>query len=210
MAPSNANPKADQPNKRARKDMGGSGSKTKEKLFHPESRKAGQLERKKLRKQKLVVAKSHRTQAQTDRIDRFVFFYHALPLDVPCLTLAEIHELIRDVWVTRHDSAIAAEEAARRKGRPRSVREEKLRALRTAELEEYRTGLEIPDLTDAPTVEMFRKWENAEPGYLPILRLIRVSSTKPDEIIVSSQGFRAKELNNTVEEVDETSMDVEK
>ena len=73
--------------------------------------------------------------------DRFGFFLHALPPDVPALTLPQFHELITDLWLTRHDAAIQHEEATRRKGRPRSAREVALRELKLRDEDEYKSGL---------------------------------------------------------------------
>lgn len=142
------------------RSKGHSKPKPKEKLFHPQSRKAAQLERAHLRQHKLTSAKSKRGKVQNERSwsfrfpfsgdhhandmsvdDRFVFFHHALTSDVPSLTLPEIHDIIKDVWLHRHDVAIAEEAATRRKGEPRSSKEDKLLAAKEADKEEYRTGL---------------------------------------------------------------------
>ncbi|KAG9041276.1 hypothetical protein FS837_012475 [Tulasnella sp. UAMH 9824] len=179
---------------RATPSKGHSKPKPTEKLFHPQSRKAAQLERAHLRKHKLTSAKSKRGKVQNDRNDRFVFFHHALPSDVPALTLPEVHEIIKDVWLHRHDVAIAEEAATRRKGEPRSSKEDKLLAAKKADEEEYRTGLEIPDLTDPMTVELFRRWEDGDPNYLPLLRMIRVSSADPEKILITRKGKREEEL----------------
>ncbi|KAG8991024.1 hypothetical protein FRB90_001489 [Tulasnella sp. 427] len=128
--------------------------------------------------------------------DRFVFFHHALPPDVPALTLSEVHEIIRDVWLKRHDVAIAEEAATRRKGEPRSSKEDKLQAAKEAEAEEYRSGLEIPDLTDPMTVELFRRWEDGDPNYLPLLRMIKVSGSEPEKSVVVRKGRREEELES--------------
>ncbi|KAG8949863.1 hypothetical protein FRC04_008166 [Tulasnella sp. 424] len=179
---------------RATPSKGHSKPKPKEKLFHPQSRKAAQLERAHLRQHKLTSAKSKRGKVQNERNDRFVFFHHALTSDVPSLTLPEIHDIIKDVWLHRHDVAIAEEAATRRKGEPRSSKEDKLLAAKEADKEEYRTGLEIPDLTDPTTVELFRKWEDGDPNYLPLLRMIRVSSADHEKFVITRRGRREEEL----------------
>lgn len=133
----------------------------KEKIFHPGSRKAEQLARKALRKGKLGDLSSKRSQkhdtrgeschvphfsrAVADRhlcciVDFYGFFFHALP-EEGALTLPELHTLIRDVWLTRHDQELQQGRAVRRKGRPKSVREEKLEDIKLIEAEQYRTGI---------------------------------------------------------------------
>jgi translation machinery-associated protein 16 len=57
------------------------------------------------------------------------------------LTLPELHELVADVWLTRHDAELEEERAARRKGRPKSTKEQKLEQVQLREAEEYRTGM---------------------------------------------------------------------
>jgi translation machinery-associated protein 16 len=57
------------------------------------------------------------------------------------LTLSELHELVADIWLTRHDEELEEERAARRKGRPKSTKEQKLEQVQLREAEEYRTGM---------------------------------------------------------------------
>jgi hypothetical protein len=57
------------------------------------------------------------------------------------LTLPELHELVSDVWLTRHDAELEEEREARRKGRPKSTKEQKLEEGKLREAEEYRTGM---------------------------------------------------------------------
>lgn len=71
----------------------------------------------------------------------FNFFYHAMPPDREVLTLEELHEIIQDLWLTRHDVELEAEKVARRKGRPKSVNQIKLEEIKLRESEEYRTGM---------------------------------------------------------------------
>lgn len=131
----------------------------KEKINHPASRKAGQLARNSLRKGKLgnLASKSRQKQhslgayhlssseAVTDIhafiVDVYGFFYHAMPEDGSVLTLEALHSLVRDIWLTRHDLELEEERAARRKGRPKSVKEAKLEDINAREMDEYRTGM---------------------------------------------------------------------
>ena len=55
--------------------------------------------------------------------------------------MPELHELIADVWLARHDAELEEERAARRKGRLKSTKECRLEELKLREAEEYRTGL---------------------------------------------------------------------
>ena len=142
--------------------------------------------------------------------DFFGFFFHAIPEEHGnVLTLPELHELVADVWLTRHDAELEKERTARRKGRPKSTNERKLEEVKLREAEEYRTGIgekrlfllfgattvadvtlesEVPDLTHPENVALYRTWDQREVAFIQLLRFIRISSTKLDTAIVSKPG----------------------
>lgn len=105
------------------------------------------------------------------------------------LTLPELHELVADVWLTRNDAELEEERAERRKGRPKSTKECRLEELKLREVEEYRTGLEVPDLTHRENVALYRTWDQREVAFVQMLRFVRISSTKPELAVVSKQGM---------------------
>ncbi|KAF8518044.1 hypothetical protein BU17DRAFT_76307 [Hysterangium stoloniferum] len=160
----------------------------KEKLFHPQSRKAGQLERSQLRKAKLATAATKKGKKESAKIDKFVFFYHAIPPEAAAVTLEELHVIVQDIWLKRHDSELEKERSVRRKGRPKSSKQMLLEELLLRETEEYRTGLEVPDITHAPTVKLFRRWGQTGVGYLDLLRFIRINSEDPTSVVISRPG----------------------
>ncbi|KAI9440738.1 hypothetical protein H4582DRAFT_2074525 [Lactarius indigo] len=186
----------------------------KEKVFHPESRKAEQLARKQLRKTKLAGhatkrAKLHSAKGKSGSFfyilslssvapfeachaDFYGFFFHAIPEEEAerggVLTLPELHELVADVWLTRNDAELEEERASRRKGRPKSTKECRLEELRLREAEEYRTGLEVPDLTHRENIALYRTWDQREVAFVQMLRFIRISSTNPELASVSKPG----------------------
>ncbi|RDB23744.1 Translation machinery-associated protein 16 [Hypsizygus marmoreus] len=159
----------------------------KEKVFHPSSRKAGQLARNALRKGKLGNLAAKRGQKHHSLVDVYGFFYHALP-EEGVLTLPELHHIVQDVWLTRFDDELAQEKAARRKGRPKSTKEMKLEEIKLREQDEYRTGMEVPDLTHPATVEIFRRWDQKEVAFIQLLRFIRITSVEPQVVVVSRPG----------------------
>lgn len=73
--------------------------------------------------------------------DVYSFFYHAMPPDDGVLSLEEVHDIVKNIWLTRHDIELEAEQTARRKGRSKSVKELKLEEIKLREAEEYRTGM---------------------------------------------------------------------
>ncbi|KAG5653405.1 hypothetical protein H0H81_000692 [Sphagnurus paluster] len=175
----------------------------KEKIYHPSSRKAEQLARKALRKGKLGNLASKRdprlTLTQRHTVDVYGFFYHALPQE-GAMTLTELHHIVRDIWLTRFDQELEEEKAARRKGRPKSAKETRLQEIKLRETEEYRTGMEVPDLTHAATVEVFRRWDQKELAYIQLLRFIRITSTEPEVVVVSRPGKHASIIGALVSE----------
>ncbi|CCM02447.1 uncharacterized protein FIBRA_04546 [Fibroporia radiculosa] len=159
----------------------------KEKLFHPQSRKAEQLARVQNRKGKLAELAKARIEKQRLQADIHSFFYNSLQPE-GVLSLEELHAIVKDVWLARFDSDLEEERATRRKGRPKSAKEQRLEELKLREAEEYRTGLEVVDLTHPPNVKLFRRWDQKEVAFIQQLRLIRISSDSPDTIIVSRPG----------------------
>ena len=134
----------------------------------------------------------------------YSFFYHALPPEGE-LSLEELHFVVRDIWLALFDQEIEAEKASRRKGRPKSVKEQKLEEQKLRETEVYKTGMgecqflsqicrrsrptaEVVDLTHPTNVELFRKWDQKEAAYVQQLRFIRISSTYPETVVVSRPG----------------------
>lgn len=186
------------------------GKQKAEKIFHPESRKAGQMQREALRKAKLSEKLVKRGKKQMNLADRYAFFLHALPPDKAALTLAEIHDLVQSLWLTRHEQALEEEQTARRKGRPKSTKEQQLEEMKLQDAEEYRTGLDLPDLTDVANVALFRKWDGIDATYLRILHFIRICGDFPEITHVARIG-RDKSTGNLVKPHDEgdESMDVD-
>ncbi|TRM65345.1 hypothetical protein BD626DRAFT_488480 [Schizophyllum amplum] len=175
----------------------------KEKVFHPNSRKANQIARKALRKGKMGNLVVKRNTKQNSLLDFYTFLYEALP-EEGTLELDELHEVVRDGWLTRLDAELEEEQAARRKGRSKSTKEMKLEDLKLQESETYRTGMEVIDLTHARNVELFRKWDQKEVAYTGLLRFVRISSATPDTVILTRQGNHP-----LLQETPESGMDVD-
>lgn len=152
--------------------------------------------------------------------DLYSFFYHAVPPEGSALTLEDLHTIVKDVWLTRHDAELEEERAQRRKGRPKSTKEQKIEELKLRELEVYRTGLgtfsygstlfalshrpplEVIDLINPENVELFRRWDQTEVAYVEQLRFIRISSDSPQTFTVSRPGrhpaLKRVDMNDSV------------
>lgn len=163
------------------------GKPKKEKLFHPLSRKADQLVRAQHRKSKLQEQAKERIKKQSVEVDIYSFFYHAIPPE-GVLTLEDLHTIVRDVWLTRYDGVLEEEKAARRPGRPKSTKEQKIEELKLREAEEYRTGLEVIDLTEPANVALFKQWDQKSPSFIKQLRFVRICSSSPETIAVARWG----------------------
>lgn len=70
-----------------------------------------------------------------------MFWFHALPPDVDAISLEDMHCIVRDVWLRRHDLELQRERTQRRQGRPKSVQEMKIEEQMLREQEEYRAGM---------------------------------------------------------------------
>lgn len=62
-------------------------------------------------------------------------------------------------------------------------------------------NLEMPDLTHARTVELFRQW-NGDPAYLHLLRFIRVSSTDLASISIVRYGLQERGKPSAINQSD--------
>jgi translation machinery-associated protein 16 len=47
---------------------------------------------------------------------------------------------------------------------------------------------EVPDLTHAPTIKLFRRWDQKEVAFVQLLRFLRISSAEPHVVNVSRSG----------------------
>ncbi|KAF7309730.1 hypothetical protein MIND_00344800 [Mycena indigotica] len=155
-----------------------------EKIQHPDSRVAAQHVRRAARKDRLADLRSKAKSKAATRLEFYSFIQSRLPPDSTYLSLPEIHAILA-VWVSRHGAEISLEQTARRKGRPKSAKETKLEEVQLREVENYKTGVEIPDLTDRDMLQKFRQWDMKSLGYAHTLRFIRVSSLQQDMAVVS-------------------------
>jgi translation machinery-associated protein 16 len=87
--------------------------------------------------------------------------------------------------------------------------------MKRQDAEEYRTGLDLPDFTDAANLALFRKWDAVDVSYLYILHFIRICGEFPEAVHVArigrdkvpAEGLAKSDAddNNTIMEVDEVS-----
>lgn len=111
------------------------------------------------------------------------------------------------MWLARHDQELELESAARKKGRPKSIKVTNLEDIKAVESETYRTGMgvycvlpvpassclidllpEVPDLTHPVNVTLFRQWDQTDLQYVQQLRHIRIFSQQPQQSVVTLPG----------------------
>ncbi|KAF7308610.1 hypothetical protein HMN09_00710300 [Mycena chlorophos] len=174
------------------------------KIQHPDSRVAAQQVRKAVRKDRLADLRSKAKSKTSTRLEFYAFIHARLGPESATLTLPEMHTILH-AWVSRHDAEISAEHAARRKGRPKSAKEVRLEEVRLREQENYKSGIEIPDLTDTETVAKFRQWDLKSLGYAHLLRFVRISTSNRDVAVLSRPPTATghEEMENMAEEDDD-------
>ncbi|GAA5883599.1 hypothetical protein JCM3774_002106 [Rhodotorula dairenensis] len=136
---------------------------------HPNSRRAKQLQRVVLRATKLEHEAKVRRSNEVDRVDRHLFFVHALPAEASSLSLAELHQLVEQYLDRNQPEAIDLQRdresrGSWRKGEGKGKREVEIEKTREHELQEYKTGFVVPDLTVAENVTICRQWVNPAPS----------------------------------------------
>ncbi|KAI8978941.1 translation machinery-associated protein 16 [Pilobolus umbonatus] len=144
--------------------------------IHPYSRKAQQITRVYQRKEKLAKKESQR--AHNPIGDRWLWFRYIFDEDKITATKEEMHELI-ELYLMRHDEEIEELEAERHKGhkKPKSPRQILLETLREQELNEYNSGMELPDMTNGKILKLLRDWDG-DKNSMSRIKTIRISAPK--------------------------------
>lgn len=110
-------------------------------MIHPSSRKAQQVMRVVLRKDRLEHRQKVRINNSFSTSERILWFRHAVPEDVKTLTREEQHALIEE-YLARYNEEYESLVALHRPGkvRPKAAREDMLAAFIAKERQEYASG----------------------------------------------------------------------
>ncbi|KAF9140947.1 translation machinery-associated protein 16, partial [Mortierella sp. AD011] len=110
-------------------------------MIHPSSRKAQQVMRVVLRKDRLEQRQKTRAATSFTLSDRILWFRHAVPDDVVTLTGEQHHELIEE-YLARFNEEYESLIALHRPGkvRPKASREDMLTIIMAKERQEYASG----------------------------------------------------------------------
>ncbi|TGZ81205.1 hypothetical protein EX30DRAFT_340847 [Ascodesmis nigricans] len=126
-----------------------------------------------LREKKL---KHHATLRQHERENDYVRygFMKVLVKDATePLTIEQLREYISQ-WVHRNDPELERFESERRPGRPPTTKHLALKNRIEKELDEFRTGYKVPDLTTMENVKALQQWDGTE-GSLAQITFIHVA-----------------------------------
>lgn len=140
---------------------------------HPYSRKATQIRRALHRNVKIDVLNSKRSSTQLAIINKQIFFKHAIDPTLPCISKADLLELIL-MYLSRFDDEINRLTSLQRKDRKTDPKLASLLLVKSSEMEEFKSsGMEVVDLTDKQTVKMVHLWDG-DFNFYKTLKLIRI------------------------------------
>ncbi|KAH8919460.1 hypothetical protein BT69DRAFT_1337269 [Atractiella rhizophila] len=163
------------------------------KKLHPESRRAKQVMRINLRTEKLAKAKKARREVEVGKVDRHIHIIHSMAPEKSRLSLQELHELLQQ-YIHRNTEELTKLQKERRPGRPKGKREVEIEMAVSRDTEEGRSGFLLPDLTDSWCVQLCRQWIddplNGDPSFLPRIKLIRISTSHIEEVVVVQDGAK--------------------
>ncbi|KAG0317758.1 hypothetical protein BGZ99_006109 [Dissophora globulifera] len=147
-------------------------------MIHPSSRKAQQVMRVVLRKDRLEHRQKVRANNSFNQTDRILWFRHAVPEDAISLTREQHRELIEE-YLSRYDDEYQSLLALHRPGkvRPKAAREDMLAALMAAERQEYASGFEIPDFSSPKNVKLLREWDG-DLNSIKRIKMLRLNDPK--------------------------------
>ncbi|KAF9913548.1 translation machinery-associated protein 16 [Lobosporangium transversale] len=147
-------------------------------MIHPSSRKAQQVMRVVLRKDRLDQRQKTRANNSFLKSDRILWFRHAVPEEVKTLTREQHHQLIEE-YLSRFNDEYQSLVALHRPGkvRPKAAREDMLTAIMAKERQEYASGFEIPDFSSPKNVQTLREWDG-DLNSLNRIKMIKLNDPK--------------------------------
>ncbi|KAI9014429.1 hypothetical protein CLU79DRAFT_767559 [Phycomyces nitens] len=142
---------------------------------HPSSRKARQLTRVFLRKERLDQRSTERSNSNP-KAERWLWFRYALDESLPIATMKEMHDLV-EMYLERNNDELEKLVKDRQIGgrRPKTKRELLLLALIESERAEYKSGFEVPDMTNGKTLKLLRDWDG-DNNSMARMQSIRISA----------------------------------
>ncbi|KAG0344799.1 translation machinery-associated protein 16 [Podila humilis] len=163
-------------------------------MIHPSSRKAQQVMRVVLRKDRLEHRQKVKANQSHSQSDRILWFRHIVPEESATLTREQHHELIEEYLARFHDEYESLVSLHRPgKVRPKAAREDLLLAMMNQERQEYATGFDIPDFTSPKNVKILRAWDG-DLNSLNRIKLLRLMDPKHLAKMTAAVGASAASL----------------
>ncbi|KAG0263047.1 hypothetical protein DFQ27_001979 [Actinomortierella ambigua] len=168
--------------------------------MHPSSRRAQQVMRVVLRKDRLEQRHRERVHLSNPIAERILWFRYAVSDEIESLTRPEMHQLI-DEYLARNNEELEQLKALHRPGkvRPKAAREDLLAALIEREHKEYVSGIEIPDFTSPKNVKLLRAWEG-DMNSVKRIRMIKLIDPKHMSKIVAQTAEMVEAKDSTMNE----------
>lgn len=143
--------------------------------IHVKGRKFKQLNRATLREKKLQLKKLESLERKSNELSIVFFIQNILKDDSQKseYSLDEMKSII-EKFIHQNDDELERLKSERRKGRPPTNRQNLLEEKLKHDLDVFKTGYKIPDLSDKLTVERCRDW-NGTTGATTNMKFIRIS-----------------------------------
>ncbi|ODV83028.1 hypothetical protein CANARDRAFT_178044 [[Candida] arabinofermentans NRRL YB-2248] len=140
--------------------------------LHPKGRKARLLSRATLREEKLNKKKLNHTAYKSDELMIVGFLQQIITEQSPYNTMDKFNdeeiELFIDTFINRDEDELQELKDNRRSGRPASKRQDSIELRMKSDLNLYKSGWDIPDLTDVDNVKLLRNWKGERGGITAI------------------------------------------
>ncbi|CAB4405313.1 unnamed protein product [Rhizophagus irregularis] len=179
--------------------------KNKKSIIHPSSRKAAQLQRISLRKDRLERGKTQRLSERVKPIvERLLWFRYAFDDTLPCATKAEVYDLI-EMFINRNDNEILRLKSTQKVN---SSKYFYLESLKLKEKKEYIEGFEIPDFMNPKNVKLLRQWDG-DINSMTRIKIIRIEDPNNiNNLKTTAQIIDEKrKLNEKFEQIKQDSLE---
>ncbi|PKY49713.1 hypothetical protein RhiirA4_528404 [Rhizophagus irregularis] len=177
--------------------------KNKKSIIHPSSRKAAQLQRISLRKDRLERGKTQRLSERVKPIvERLLWFRYAFDDTLPCATKAEVYDLI-EMFINRNDNEILRLKSTQK------VNSSKYFYLESLKLKEKKEYIEeIPDFMNPKNVKLLRQWDG-DINSMTRIKIIRIEDPNNiNNLKTTAQIIDEKrKLNEKFEQIKQDSLE---
>lgn len=157
-----------------------------QKLVHPNSRKAQQIGRKQIHKNKVQERKKELSQKLKIKLDKLAWFHSNLPDANTEVSPSDFQGLI-ERYLHRFDDEIEyvrSIEQIRGNTTQYSGRMDAIKMTLEKDNRDYDTcGLEVPDLLNLEVCNIFREWDGSSVAYFPKIAMKMYSRAMLDKLV---------------------------